>query len=221
MPTLIKLHSLWRGASVCVLLTGSLCLAWGFSVHAGECVEVGDAGQLLTSGQGTFGLDPLTSIAGTLTAPQDVDLYLVRITDPEAFSAQVVCPGETTAWLYLFKYDGTGVSLSNICNGGRVRVTTRGAFGPGYFWLGITHPGALLLGGPEMLASVWTYNFNGEDLAPDGGGAFRPDYNWVWTPWSPTTTREYVIELSGCLFSNFGPVASHSGSWGRLKSAYR
>lgn len=182
-------------------------------------MEVGDAGSLLTNGQGTFGLDPLAAITGTLTAPQDVDLYLVRIADPGAFSAQVVCPGETQAWLYLFKYDGTGVSLSNVCSSGRTRVTTRGAFGPGYFWLGITHPGALLMGGPEMTASVWTYNYTGEDLIPDGSGAFRSDYGWVWTTVSPA--REYTLELSGCLFSNFGPVATSSGSWGRLKNAYR
>lgn len=207
----------WRQVARCVLLAAAASLAAPTLGRANGWLEVMNAGALLSDGQGTFGTDPLTAIHGALTAPQDVDLYLVRIGDPGAFAAQVVCQGGGTVWLYLFKYDGTGVSLSNICSNGRTRVTTRDAFPPGYFWLGITHPGAFLMGGPEMAASVWTYNFSGEDLVPDGGGAFRPDYGWVWAPTSPTVTRDYVIELSGCLFSNFGPVGVGTVSWGQLK----
>src|SRR4051794_13423863 len=85
------------------------------TLPAAVWAEVGDAGQTIPTSQGT-GLpegQSLTQIFGSLSAPNDVDLFRISITTPSTFSATTANILTNTSGidtqLYLFNFNGTAV----------------------------------------------------------------------------------------------------------------
>lgn len=75
-----------------------------------QWVEAGDAGELPATAQVPNGtVTSLTSIAGTLAAG-DVDMFLIDIVDPVAFTASTVGGTTVDTQLFLFFRDGRGVT---------------------------------------------------------------------------------------------------------------
>jgi hypothetical protein len=115
----MKKHLLLRGfAAIAVFL--SLQQVSSAAVWA----EVGDAGQTIPTSQGT-GLPegtPLSMIFGSLSFPNDVDLYRISITTPSTFSATTVnaltAGSGLDTQLYLFNFNGTPVYANDDEPGG-------------------------------------------------------------------------------------------------------
>jgi len=78
---------------------------------APDHVEVGDAGSLPDSAQAPGGSGPLNSIAGTLNAQDDEDMWKICITDHNAFSA--LANANFDEMLALFDEDGLGVYFND------------------------------------------------------------------------------------------------------------
>ena len=68
----------------------------------------GDAGDLPETAQST-GSDPITKIRGTIGGVNDVDVYAIYISDPDAFSATTIGGTTLDTALWLFDEDGKGV----------------------------------------------------------------------------------------------------------------
>jgi len=78
--------------------------------------EIGDAGDLPANAQSTGGSGPLTSITGSLSGVDDVDMYSICITDPALFVAATNAFGGAGAFdtmLHLFTQSGGGVSFND------------------------------------------------------------------------------------------------------------
>jgi len=85
-------------------LAALMTLGLGLSpVSAGLWTEVGDAGDLPGTAQETPGVGSLDSIFGTLIEanPDDVDMYRIFMSDPDAFSA-IANPDGTHLWTSLY-----------------------------------------------------------------------------------------------------------------------
>jgi len=74
--------------------------------------EIGDAGDLPFNAQITGGFGPLTSITGSVSGTNDVDMYSICITDPALFVAATDAfggAGSFDTMLHLFTQSGVGV----------------------------------------------------------------------------------------------------------------
>jgi hypothetical protein len=83
------------------------------SATAALWTEVGDAGQTIGTAQGT-GLpegQSLSMIFGSLSFPNDVDIYRISLTSPSTFSATTVnlATAALDTKLYIFNFNGTPV----------------------------------------------------------------------------------------------------------------
>jgi hypothetical protein len=111
-------------------------------------IEKGDAGQLPSTAQAlvdTTG-ELLTAITGAISAAKDVDMFLIHIFDPKAFSATTVGTGGTLSdtQLFLFDFSGHGVYANDdqaISPSLRSRLPANHALAPkdpGYYYLAIS-----------------------------------------------------------------------------------
>jgi hypothetical protein len=77
--------------------------------------EVGDAGQTQATAQITAAgsMPALTSIGGSFSSQFDVDLFVVRISNPAAFSATTVGTGLKDTQLFLFTMSGKPVYMND------------------------------------------------------------------------------------------------------------
>jgi len=83
--------------------------------------EIGDAGDLPLIAQSPLGSGPLTSITGSMSGFNDVDMYSICITDPGSFVAATNDFGGTGTFdtmLHLFTQSGGGVSRNDDHPGG-------------------------------------------------------------------------------------------------------
>lgn len=195
-----------------------LCMFTATLARADAWIERGDAGKDVLTGQGTIGAGVLTEIRGTFSSDDDgVDLFLIRITDPASFSAQIECAAGVD--LYLFSPDGRGLFWSSGCLGGVTRLAPASV--GGYCWLAIAPQGLrLFYPGNELFPSVWEPPAGLEswrDLAPNGPGfGCRLGYEAVWDGGS-SSGAAYTVSLTGCAPSDYVvPTIRHS--WGKLKS---
>lgn len=93
------------------------------TAHAVVYTEIGDAGRTLPTAQGTgAGTQPLTQIFGSLLNAGDVDLYVINITNPAAFSASTVNTitnnGTADTALFLFNSQGRPIYANDDDSGG-------------------------------------------------------------------------------------------------------
>ncbi len=104
--------------------------------------EVGDAGELPASAQRPIGSGPITSISGSLSFPDDIDMYQICITDIDAFKAETGGMGTANfdTMLSIFDASGGGVVLNDdfVPYGFLSKIDSSSPFAP-------TTPGEYLL----------------------------------------------------------------------------
>ena len=85
------------------------------SAVAGTWTEMGSAGRLPSTAQLITGSGPLTEIFGDLTELTEVDMYLIRISDPLGFSTYTLDSifSVPDPQLFLFNYAGYGVYMND------------------------------------------------------------------------------------------------------------
>jgi hypothetical protein len=174
--------------------------------HAGIIwTEVGDAGALPASAQ-SGGSGPLDTIVGTLAGGSfnDVDLYLIYINDPAAFSARTLGPvlGDANTiyfdtQLFLFNYAGQGVEGNDDI----VQFTQRNSYLTPGNASAPTAPGLYYLA-----VSAWNNDPTSglSAMFPDlGDGILAPSGTGVLTGWTNggeswyDTGLNYEIALTG------------------------
>jgi hypothetical protein len=177
-------------------------------------VEDGDAGQLPSTAQvvGGTGLGgPLTAIIGTISNPNDVDMYLIRITDPAHFSATTVNQPGTLLDTQLFLFTSTGLGIEANDDTATTLAGLRSTLTPvpnltvgGDYLLAISAfnvdplaPGMLrlFLEPEETISPVF-----GLPVGPDfSQGGSQPVASWTANPTGNFGT--YQIALSGAEFT--------------------
>lgn len=97
-------HGMWLFsgslAALLLLTPAAMAVTWN---------EVGNAGQLPGTAQEVIGTDPLTVINGTISTPNDVDLYKIFINGGGTFSAEIVSGTIDDPQMFLFDSTGRGV----------------------------------------------------------------------------------------------------------------
>jgi hypothetical protein len=166
----------------------------------------GDAGdlpataQLVTLPDRTPCESPVARIRGDNGA-DDVDMYVICITDPANFVASTV---GTTSWdtqLWLFRCDGTGVVFNddNPDTGGgtQSRIDNRANCiqQGGIYLLAISRYNRDAVDAQNQL--LWNNTPFGTVRCPDGPGAANPIAGWTGTT---TAGGRYVISLQGAHF---------------------
>ncbi len=168
----------------------------------------GDAGDLVSTAQIVY--SPTATACETRVNPitgyndaDDVDLFVICITDPANFVASTIGGATWDTQLWLFRCDGTGVVHNDDTDGSQSRIDNT----PGC----ITEPGIYILG-------ISRYNrdavdANGQLLwnntpftgvrCPDGPGAANPVAGWTGTtsaggPYTITLRGAYFVSQGGC-----------------------
>ena len=170
----------------------------------------GDAGdlpataQLVSAANAQACQTPVQRIRGRMDA-DDVDMFVICITDPAAFSASTV---GTTSWdtqLWLFKCDGRGVVHNDdnpdASTGDQSRIDNRTGCiqQPGVYLLAISRYNRDPVGRNNQ--PIWSPTGSGRAVrCPDGAGASQPVVGWT----GPTQTAptRYYIQLTGAFFVN-------------------
>jgi hypothetical protein len=162
----------------------------------------GDAGQLPATAQVTMAMgQPLSAIMGTLDTPADVDMFLIRISDPAHFSATTVGQPGTVFDTQLFLFDSTGRGVE--ANDDASLTDRRSTLGPiagpaGFYYLAISAfnvdpvvPGGLRIfpDPEETITPVF-----GLPVGPTGPGGGLPIADWTGTG---TDSGTYQIALTG------------------------
>ncbi|MCL6536771.1 MAG: DVUA0089 family protein, partial [Armatimonadetes bacterium] len=163
----------------------------------------GDAGdlpataQLVTLPDQTPCESPVTRVRGDNSA-DDVDMYVICITDPANFVASTV---GTTTWdtqLWLFRCDGTGVVFnddSSSTTQSTINNTTSCITEGGIYLLAISRYNRDAVDASGNL--LWNNTPFGDVRCPDGPGAANAIAGWTG---SATAGRRYTISLQGAYF---------------------
>lgn len=194
----------------------ALCAASFFAVASTEAVtytEIGDAGQLRPTAQATAANQaaanqPLSQIFGSLLTGTDIDLYIINITNPAAFSATTVNTltngtGLDTA-LFLFDSNGRPVYANDDDASGTVLTSTLSAGNPlgpqvaGFYYLAISLSGAE----PVNFANfaLFAMATSTSTRGPNPISANDPLANWDTSNVNasfPTFPSNYQIDLTG------------------------
>ncbi|MBL8731161.1 MAG: hypothetical protein JNN13_02195 [Planctomycetes bacterium] len=169
---------------VLLALAGTLPAQWN---------ETGDAGQTLPGVQIPVGFSAsgLSGITGTLTAG-DVDMYLIDIVDPAAFSASTVGGATFDTQLFLFTRDGRGVTFDDDTTTG-VQSTLTGTFVPcpGTYVLAIS---AYDVDPMASGQAIWNDSPTQAERRPDGPRRLEILDGWYG---SPVASSTYTITLTG------------------------
>ncbi len=162
----------------------------------------GDAGdlpataQLVTLPDQTPCQSPVTRVRGE-HGTDDVDMYVICITDPASFSASTVGQVTWDTQLWLFRCDGTGVAFNDDSGGTQSTIDNSSGC--------ITQAGTYLL-------AISRYNRDAVDVdnnllwnnspfsgvrCPDGPGASNPIAGWTG---ATAAGGRYIIQLQGAYF---------------------
>lgn len=207
-----------------VLLTLS-----GVVIATGEAqpiwVEVGDAGQLISTAQSTAGVGPLLSIEGDIYPIDDVvdvDIYCIDITDPAIFSAILATSPDGTEYnpLFLFSSNplGSGVTAQEGFWAGPTPTLITGQFvpAPGIYYLAIGMHDLYPLDAGS--AQLWNDLYHGTEQPPI---STNPLYEW-WVTGGNWQYGSYTVYLTGTEHANCeDATATESINWGQLKMDYR
>lgn len=178
--------------------------------------ETIDAGSTIATAQTTAGPGTLVKILGTLASSTDVDIFCVNVINPPAFSAQVVCTTFADPNIYLFRANGTGDLMNDVCAFSGKLIPAGTVNTVGQYFIAIAAQGFM----PQAAAgAIWqTALFTGP-RAPDGPGAVGTLAGWSGTG-TPTTNQAYLVQLTGAGFCA-SAVSSRAATWGRLKLHHR
>lgn len=183
----------------CVLqvLAGALFLA---GASAGQVFnEQGDAPNMLP-GQAT-GSGPLTAITGTIADGADVDIFTIRIVDPNWYATTTGNSTTIDTRLWLFSLDGMGQTF----NDDDPTQPFQSSIGPGHDPPGgewVTVPGVygLAIGTFQIEPrdasdqALWNSTPFTAERAPDGPGAANPLDHWGFSGFD---VGGYQIDLFG------------------------
>lgn len=183
--------------------------------------EIGDAGDLVSTAQGTVGSGSLTTIAGSLSSPTDVDVYCikagptVRIPGIPVVSLQCVVIQGPNVWV--FDPNALGISTNETCQAGVKQLTNNtipAVVSQGTYYVAVSYYGMnpFSAGG-----SIWQSAIPGE-RAPDGPGAAGALMGWSGVP-NVQPQNPYQITLAWSSFCE-APVAVEKSTWGSLKVLY-
>lgn len=192
-----------------------------------DWVEDNDAGHVPPSAQKPTGSGSMSTIYGTLdpaantaAAGDFVDMYLIYISDPAAFSAQTFMttgvPGsaEFDSQLWLFDHMGRGILANDDGavgqSGSRLLSaatdqTAKTIPGPGFYYLAIsafdTDPFSI------DGEAIFNQQLRTEISGPDGPGGDRPVASWGTSSQGGT----YLIAVTGV---EFPPEIPATSTWG-------
>jgi hypothetical protein len=160
----------------------------------------GDAGDLPATAQKVHssGSDPcqtpVARVRGTLDE-NDVDMYVICITDPGAFNASTVGSTGFDTQLWLFNCDGTGVTFNDDSTGLQSTITGQFLTAGATYLLAISSydRDAVDAGGSE----IWEDTPFGVERQPDGPGAANPVAGWIEDGFG---SGPYTINLQGAYF---------------------
>ena len=188
--TAITLRALALGLCACASTTLALPAQW---------TEVGDAGQFPAGAQvpDGFSIGPLSSIAGTLPVG-DVDMYLIDIPDPAAFSATTVGGTTVDTQLWLFHLSGLGVTFHDGSGFAGTQSTITGTNVPfaGSYYLAISASNVHARAAGQL---IWNHSPPNSERRPDGLRRHEPLDQWAGSAFS---NGPYTISLTGAsLFS--------------------
>jgi hypothetical protein len=167
----------------------------------------GDAGDLPETAQSTIG-DPITKIRGTIGGANDVDVYAIYISDPDAFSATTIGGTTLDTALWLFDEDGKGVVHNeddpDATTGFQSRIDNRTfcITQPGRYYLAVSLFGRRAAGCGEGL--IWATTPARGVRCPDGPESASRVGSWSG---SSTSTGRYIIFLTGVSGATAGDPA--------------
>ena len=184
-------------------------MSWWMLVIAGVLVaaqagattwwESADVGELLGTADAVVGVGALTQINGSFPGPDDVDMYLIQITDPNTFSASGT-GGLPFGPPRMFLFDSAGVGVTGYFDSANIGATITNTFvtSPGLYYLaysGYSHP----LDAPTAGQALWATTPTDVERIPDGLAAANPVAGWSASivPFNPVNC---TITLTGASF---------------------
>lgn len=170
--------------------TPTTCLPTGPDVWA----EPVDASAVVP-GQATFGPGALNYITGALSSANEVDMYLINITDPGVFSASTIGLAAFDTQLFLFNANGRGIVHDDDWAGPQSQISGQFVNAPGIYGLAISSwdRDPLTSAGQAM----WNDSPDFQEHQPDGPGGSGSLWQWSGTG---TDSGAYAIHLTGCAF---------------------
>ena len=167
----------------------------------------GDAGDLPETAQST-GSDPITKIRGTIGGANDVDVYAIYISDPDAFSATTIGGTTLDTALWLFDEDGKGVVHNDdnpdATTGLQSRIDNRTncITQPGRYYLAVSIFTRRAAGCGDGL--IWATTPARGVRCPDGPESTSRVGGWSG---SSSSTGRYIIFLTGVSGATAGDPA--------------
>jgi hypothetical protein len=167
----------------------------------------GDAGDLPETAQST-GSDPITKIRGAIGGANDVDVYAIYISDPDAFSATTIGGTTLDTALWLFDEDGKGVVYNDdnpdATTGTQSRIDNRTncITQPGRYYLAVSIFTRRAAGCSEGL--IWATTPARGVRCPDGAESASRVAGWSG---SSSSTGRYIIFLTGVSGATAGDPA--------------
>lgn len=173
-----------------------IALAGCASANAQVWTEVGDAGQnSVADAQVTAGVGGVTTITGSLSNNNDVDLYAIIIRDLSLFRTGVTAFGIGDSQLFLFNMNGTLQVWNNDFGGVLSEITNQGVFSGGHYILGISSFANRPVNSSALDVSTFT-TWPGPDAQQRrGNGRILAGWNN-----NGVDSGNYEITLGGCDF---------------------
>lgn len=200
-----KMKMRWCASVLTVL---GCARAWG-----GLISEVGNAGDLPSTAQFTYGSGVLDKITGRLSNKNDADMFAIYISDPMAFSATTdnAATKVYDTQMFLFDADGKGVmaidDISHSPYNPKSRFVAGHALGPvvsGIYFLAISgwdrdphSPGGAIFVDDATPVGV---------VGPTGPGGSQAVTGWDGDGASNGRLGAYEINLTGASFVPSSPV---------------
>jgi hypothetical protein len=175
------------------------------AVHAQTWHEDGDAPALLP-GQTTGGPGTLTTIQGSLSSGDDVDLYAILIDDPANFSVESCGGTSIDSTLYLFDENGNGVVMSEDGCGTQSQITNQFVTTTGLYYVAMSAYDYDPQNADGL--EIWNDAPWGEEHAADGPGAPGPLAGWGG---SAVGSGAYALSLTGASFAVYAPPPATGG----------
>ncbi|BCW95854.1 MAG: DVUA0089 family protein [Fimbriimonadales bacterium] len=209
----MKRATLWLSSiAIAALMASAGAQTWDETTDGG-----GDAGDLPASAQTTIGTGALNTITGTYDA-SDADLFLIKIVDPQSFSAIYNASTNFDTQIWLFDASGNGIAHNDDRSGLGLRS---GLAGTDVFTTGVnagqTIASQLVAGGLYLLG-VTRYNRDARDGANAAIFANSP-FSGIHSPqagagplasWVNSTVGNgvYQIDLTGAEYAAVPEPAS-------------
>lgn len=184
------------GSAATIVAFKNSCTCLSDPGTGGQWAEVGDADYYPGAAQVPIGTGPLTTITGAMGFTDDVDTFLIRITNESAFNVTTVANGQTLADTQLFLLDqfGRGVAANDDnASGTRSTIDSTLVTANGLYMLVVSGYNTDLTNNGNLVFP----NTTSGQVAPN---ANTGPMNGVTAANAATGT--YTITLAGCEFAS-------------------